>query len=410
VRHIRTHLGVILAAATSCASPGAPPAHSPERAANSTQQSAEPTNVNPDDTSARYWAEKFRNPTTRQEAIIRLEDFVRRTYFATRPADPQRLALADEIVEPLTSTYVRDYATLDARTRVWIIEQLALLADPRSEPAVKKALVEFAHRPTPEKDELDVKWAALAAVELRLQSLAEPMLQAFVRFRASTLAGGRIYRDFSESMVALSDPSWVSRMESMLEPEMTIPRSRQQEDLLDAYRDQLFWQVTAAEVLGHIARPESVRPLFRVMLDPQKADVHATAVLALVKIGKPTIDVAVEVLRGQAQDLVNFHARAVRKSGPTAPRHVEIAALVLGVTGRHEATAALVAALKDRLNPEQRLAIARTLTQVPSTRESLQAFRDVFEHTPPDRLLAEQAALPVLAERAGEFFDPKLVD
>ena len=146
--------------------------------------------------------------------------------------------------------------------------------------------------------------------------------------------------------------------------------------------NQQFWQATAAQLLGVIGDPQAVEPLLKVMLDPTKADIQPTAISALIKLGKPTVDAASRLLQGKDDKLVGFAMRRIKeitgKDAEGTP-YVATAALVLGTSGRAEATASLVAALASEKNGATRAVIARELTKVPATEESKTAFNNAFE-------------------------------
>src|SRR5690606_16947406 len=133
---------------------------------------------------------------------------------------------------------------------------LADFRDPRTIPALKKAFDEFANRPRKTKDEADIKWAVRAYGDMKSKELAPSVLAAFEKLEAHTMLGGITYRDYSEAMVAAPDPGWSSSLIALLDQEMKDPQAaktkEQARDLVDPFRSQQFWQVTAAQVLGEL--------------------------------------------------------------------------------------------------------------------------------------------------------------
>src|SRR6185436_1333397 len=101
---------------------------------------------------------------------------------------------------------------------------------------------------------------------------------------------GATYRDVHDAMVALLDKSW----EPQLITYLGRPVDPKDGNLM---RDELFWQITSAEVLGLMKSEAAVKPLIKILLSPAKADAGTTAVLALVKIGKPSIASTTALLR-----------------------------------------------------------------------------------------------------------------
>jgi hypothetical protein len=171
-----------------------------------------------DESQPEYWVDKLSDSSWRPRAIKRLEQFfddtTNKSGGKTDSAEVQ--ALLGKIVDPLTKTYVDSYTDMDTKTRVSLIKLLGSFRDKRTEPALKKALEEFAKKPAIQKDETDIKWAVRAAGDMKLMSLADAVLQAFLKLRASTMLGGVTYRDFNEGMVKMADkacssPSWKPR-------------------------------------------------------------------------------------------------------------------------------------------------------------------------------------------------------
>jgi HEAT repeat protein len=371
-----------------------------------------------DESQPEYWVDKLDDPTWRPRAIKRLEQFYEDTITKANKNQeaPEVQALLNKIVDPLTKTYVENYGDLDTKTRVALIKLLASFRDKRTEPAIKKAFEEFAKRPATQKDDADIKWAARAAAELKLESVAGPMLDAFQKLKASTMLGGVSYRDFNEAMVAMPQKSWTGPLIALLEKEVTRPENAKDKDGVDKYRDQLFWQTTSAQVLGELEAAEAVQPLMKVMLDPNKADVAATAILALVKIGKPSVDAASKLITAEPTDslaawgLTRIKEATKAKEPPKDKPYVATAAIVLGTVGRPEALPTMIGALEKADNDTNRAVIARELTKIPATSESKQAFKTAYEKISIESVVPPGLnALQMLTEAAGQFYDPTMV-
>lgn len=367
-----------------------------------------------DESQPAFWVEKLSDASWKARAVKRLEQFFEDA--ATKNGNdikaPEVQKLIDETVDPLTNTYVNDYDAMDSKTRVSLIKLLASFRDKRTEKALKKAFEEFAKKPSTAKDETDIKWAAKATGDLKLESLAVPMVEAFVKLRASTMLGGVTYKDYSASMLDMPSKAWVGPLIARLQTEITPPGK--DKAAIDPFKDELFWQTTAAQLLGVIGDPQAVEPLLKVMLDPNKGDVQATALLALVKLGKPTVDAASKLIAGKDDKLVGFAMRRIKEISGKEPQgtpYVGTAALVLGTTGRSDATPALIAALSSEKDAPTRAVIARELTKVPATEESKAAFKTAYESfTLETEIPPGGGALEVLTEAAGQFYDPGLID
>jgi hypothetical protein len=367
-----------------------------------------------DESQPDYWVEKLSDAAWKARAVKRLEQFFEDA--VTRNGNdikaPGVQELVNKTVEPLTQAYVNDYDNLDTKTRVSLIKLIASYRDKRTEPALKKAFEEFAKKPATAKDETDIKWAAQAAADLKLESVAVPMVEAFTKLRASTMLGGVTYKDYADAMLDMPSKAWVGPLSARLEQEMTPPGK--DKSAIDPFRDQQFWQATAAQLLGMIGDPAAVEPLMKVMLDPNKADIQPTAALALVKLGKPTVDAASKLIAGKDDKLVGYAMQRIKEiTGKPAQGtpYVATAALILGTSGRADATAPLVAAANAEKDPATKAVIARELTKVPATEESKAAFKAVYESlTLENEIPPGGGALEALTDASGQFYDPGMVD
>lgn len=406
--------------ALGCAARPAPavqpaqPSPTPVEQATASRDSRQPADADAVDQPA-YWLTKLGDAALQARAIRQLEQFyedaVTRSNGDTKATEVK--ALIDQTVQPLVQAYVERYATFDTRTRVGLIKLLATYQDPRTEPALKKALDEFIRNPATSKDESDVKWAAQAAGELKLPGLSRPLLEAFGALKASTMLGGVSYRAVSDALLAAPDQAWVEPLVVRLEPEISLPGK--DASLIASYRDQLFWQVTAAQLLGRLGDPRAVDPLLRVMLDPAKGDVQPTAILALVRLGKPSVEGATRLLQGSHAELIAFNAQrieALTGRSPVDSAYRSTAALVLGTIGRSDGAAPLIAALQTEKDLGQRALFARELGKLPASAATKSAFHQVYTSLKLDSELPGDAgsALEALTESAGNLRDSTWVD
>lgn len=374
-----------------------------------------------DESQPDYWVEKLNDQSWRARSVTRLGQFFEDASSKAKGDNnaPEVQNLLNKIVDPLTKTYVDKYSEMDGKTRVSLIKLLASFRDKRTEPALKKAFEEFAKKPATSKDDADIKWAVRAAADLKLDSLNDPLVQAFLKLRASTMLGGIAYKDFNDAMVKIKAKSWTGPLISALDAPIERPAGDKDKDKIDPYRDQLFWQTTAAQVLGELAAPEAVEPLVKIMLDPSKVDCQATAVLAMVKIGKPAAEAAVKLLKGEDEKMIAFHYRRLKelkqikdedekkmKEKPQDAPHVQTAAIMVGTIGRGEGVAPMLEALKKAEKDVTRALIARELVKLPESPDTMKAFKETFEkisieaNVPPG-----MNALQMLAEAAGQFYN-----
>jgi hypothetical protein len=238
-------------------------------------------------------------------------------------------------------------------------------------------------------------------------------MEVFTKLKASKPKAGTIYRDVHDAMVALQDPSWKPAL---------IERLGHPVDAKDIpnLRDEMFWQITAIELLGDMKAAEAVKPILKVMLSPAKADAGATAVNALIKIGKPSIAPTVALLKGDDADLVAYSKTEVLKGAGEKPneaqkkaadtQYVATAALVLATIGRDETSAPLMDVLGGKIDDVTRAIIARELTKLPKTPQTVSTFKESYEKIPVTLSIPPgNGAKEALLEASGMFFENDLV-
>jgi hypothetical protein len=146
-------------------------------------------------------------------------------------------------------------------------------------------------------------------------------------------------------------------------------------------------------------------------------------VSALIKIGKKAIGPATELLNSNDKELVEFSVAenllgakgqdgkipdAAKKAAEKA--HIATAAIILATIGREEATPVLLGALEKTEDAPTKAILARELTKLPRTAQTVEAFKTVFEKTPMDAMIPPgQGAKEALLEASTVFFDASLV-
>ncbi len=318
--------------------------------------------------------------------------------------------LLDKIIEPLTQQCVA--GDLDERTNANLIKFLADARDPRAEACLIKVLKEYKVDGTEE----DIRWVSRAVGAMKLKSAAAPLLDVFIKLRPSKPKASAIYRDVHDALVELVDPAWEDQLVKLLERPIN---DRKDGAVL---KDEAFWQITAAELLGLLKSSKAVKPLIKAVLSPMKADIASTAVNALIKIGKPAIDPAIAVLKSEDKDLVEYSKVENLKAaaGPdgkapesatkaAATAHVGAAAIILATIGRDEGQQPLIDSL-DKADDISRAIIARELSKLPKSPATMKAFQEAYEKTPitlsiPPGLGGRESLL----EASGSFFDAGFV-
>jgi len=147
------------------------------------------------------------------------------------------------------------------------------------------------------------------------------------------------------------------------------------------------------------------------LLTPAKKKVDSTAVLAFMRIGKPAVEAATQLLRKQDAELA-AHAAAEAKgaSDPAGLRGpVEVAAFALASIGRAESIGPVLEALA-AAEPAERAGVACALAGLPADPRALAAFRRTLETMPLDvKGAGARPARARLAQCAVDFFDPSTV-
>ncbi|MFT3773469.1 MAG: hypothetical protein QM820_49465 [Minicystis sp.] len=243
--------------------------------------------------------------------------------------------------------------------------------------------------------------ASKAVGALRLTGASGALFEAFTKVRASKL---RVpYREVFEAMLAISDPAWEAQLVAYVEHPADMKD-------MSALTDEMFWQMTAAVILGQLRSAAAARPLLRALLTPAKAAMHVDAVLALVRIGKPAAAAATTLLKKGDPELSAYAEQEARTAGTDPTADVGIAALVLATMGRSESTGTLIDALA---TPDlvARAVIARELTRLPRDPRTVAAYRGVVEKLPLSVQIPNMrgTAHEVLLDKADGFFDASLV-
>src|SRR5688572_5702823 len=194
-----------------------------------------------DESQPEYWVEKLDDAGWRARAVKQLDQFYED--YSTRANhdanSPELKQLVDKIVGPLTNTYVT-YADagLDDKTRERLIKLLATMRDPRTEPALTKAIGGFAEKGRPGED---LKWAARAAADMKLSGTADEMIGAYSKLRADSEEGAG-WRDMMQSMNDMADKSWTPKLVQALEAPMETPKPGEppSKEKIGEFRNQQF--------------------------------------------------------------------------------------------------------------------------------------------------------------------------
>ncbi|MDC0741981.1 HEAT repeat domain-containing protein [Polyangium mundeleinium] len=355
---------------------------------------------------------KLSEPATRVPAVSRLVQFFEDAMTKDNKDrnGPNVKPLLDKIVEPMSQICAN--GDLDEKTQSKVVKFLSDARDARGAPCLIKTLKDY----KPDSTEEDVRAAARGVGPMKAKEAAGPLFEAFSKLRHSKPKASLITRDVHDALLELAEPSWEGDCVKKIE----VPIADRKD--INVLKDQFYWQITCAEILGQLKSAKAVQPLIKIVLSPTKADAQATAIYALIKIGKPSIEPTVKLLQGADADLVKYAKEefllankgedgkvpeAATKQADTA--HVAPSALILGSIGREEAVQPMIDAIA-KADDTGKVVIARELLKLPASETSLKAVQGVYEKTsitmtiPPGVGARDQ-----LLETMGYLFDANLV-
>ncbi len=358
---------------------------------------------------------KLSDPATRPQAVARLIQFFDDAMSRDKGErkGPTVTPLLETIIVPLNETCLN--GDLDERTNAKLVKFISDARDMRGGDCLIKALKDF--KPERKETETNVRWAARAIGPMMLKTASTPLIDVFVKLRVSKLKQEtELYRDVSDAMVALADPAW----EAQLIEKLGHPINDRKD--VPNLRDEIVWQSTSALILGNLKSTAAVKPLIKIVLSPNKADVAATAVNALIKIGKPSVAPAIALLRSEDKELMEYSKGEALKANAGADgkvpeaaakaaekSHVGAAAIILSSLGREEGGAALMETM-DKGDDLARAIIARELPKLPKTDATLKAFQTAYEKTPTSLAIPPSSgARESMIEGSSYFFDASLV-
>ena len=355
---------------------------------------------------------KLSDPATRVPAVSRLVQFFEDAM--TKDNKDRNGAnvkpLLDKIVEPMSQLCAG--GDLDEKTQSKVVKFLSDARDPRGAPCLIKTLKDY----KPDSTEEDVRAAARGVGPMKAKEAAGPLFEAFTKLRHSKPKASLITRDVHDALLELADPSWESQCVQIIGKPIADRKD------INVLKDEFYHQITCGEILGQLKSVNAVKPLIKIVLSPVKADAQATAIYALIKIGKPAIEPSVKLLQGGDAELIEYAKgeflkantgedgkvqEAAKKQADTA--YVAPAALILGSIGREEAVQPMIDAMA-KADDTGKVVIARELLKLPSTPAALTAVQGVYEKTsitmtiPPGVGARDQ-----LLETMGYLFDASLV-
>ncbi len=321
--------------------------------------------------------------------------------------------LLDKIAEPLTKACVE--GDLQPRVRSELIALLADFRDPRTEPCLKKALEEY----KPDQNEDDIRNVMRTVAAMKQKSLAPQVMKTFMTMKYSSAKVKLIHKDVVAAVMAVADKSFEDDLIKLLEPPIDASNEA-------AVHDQAFWHTVACRALGEIKSDKAVKPLLKVLLTPSKgvAPIPNTALVALVKIGKPAVGPTEALLKGEDQELVKYSttenlrgiekekdAKAVEQAKKLAEKaHISMAAQILGALSAQSSVQPLLSA-REKADDASKAVIAVNLSNLPRSAETVEAYKKTFEEVKMDLALpnGKNAKEALVGDPAALFYDAALV-
>jgi hypothetical protein len=360
-----------------------------------------------DDNDPKTWVKRLDDPATRANAIKRLTQFYEdgMTKASNDAGAPEIKSLLDTIVEPMAKTYTA--GGLDEKTRVDLMKFLAETHDPRTQPALAKALKDFEMGKT--DDETRVACDSIKAMSkdgAKLdQTLIDELWNVFARFQISKAKSERLYHAVQDAVLQVKDQSYADKAIDKLKG--TVPPNPS----VDIQQDQLmWWQLTSVRILSELKYTKAVKPLILALLTPTKTStLGATIQFALLKMAKAAEPELIKCLNGGSADA---EYAAVIKMWADDKSWIGATAEVLAVIGRAPGRDAILAALPGADNDTARTELAQALTQMPSDPRMEPAFLDAYKKLTwdsSDTLLGQLKPRIALAQQSAKFYDPKLV-
>lgn len=355
-----------------------------------------------DENDPKTWVKRLDDPAQRANAIKRLTQFYEddMTRASNDAGAPEVRQLLDEIVDPLTKQYTA--GGLDDKTRVDLMKFLAETHDPRTEPAIAKALKDFEMGKTDDEGRVACESInAMAKAGIKLEpTVVDELWAVFAKFRVSQTTSQRLYQALHEAVVNVHDPSYGDKaIEKLKAPVL---------DNVDSQRDQIgWWQLTSLQVISELRDTKAIKPLVLVLLTPTKIDLNATTRTALLKMAPAAEPELIKALNGSDPDYVKAGEAFKDKT------NLAIIADTLALLSRPGGRDAVLAALPTADTDTARTGFAQALVQFPKDPRIEPAFMSAYGKLKWDAsvdLLGPLKPRAALAQASANFYDAGLTD
>jgi hypothetical protein len=356
-----------------------------------------------DENDPKTWVKRLDDPAQRANAIKRLTQFYEdgMTKASNNAQAPEIKQLLDTIVDPLAKVYTQ--GELDDKTRVDLMKFLAETHDPRTQPAIAKALKNFEMGKT--DDEVRVSCESISAMsksDVKLdQNVLDELWNLFAKFQLSKTTSQRLYQALHDAVRNVHEKSYGDKAIDKLKAPVA--------EGVDSQKDQLmWWQLTSVQVLSDLEYTKAVKPLVVVLLTPSKtAALGPTIQFALLKMAKDAEPELIKALNGQDPDYVKA------AEGSEDKVNIGIVANVLAQLGRAPGRDAILAALPGADTDTARTELAQALVQMPKDARCQPAFLAAYNKltwVSADKMLGPLKPRAALAQQSANFYDPSMLD
>jgi hypothetical protein len=383
-------VGVLLWATGALSACG--PSTSQQPAAGPAAAAASPSEANTSSLKDRLLAEDTRASAV-EEAIAEY-DAAARNGTTSEPAQ----AFVKDYAMLLTRVAVESYGSLPPKLRLGLINLLVSFNTSEVTPAFATALESYAAN---KQDVESAIWAARGAAAHSGPELPAALVKVWEAVEMNDRDFRRFSAHFVPALRTNAQPEWALFLSRALIPEIERPARFDDKPAVKAYQNQLFWQSTAAELLGQLKAGEYARSLVVVLLTPSKREVHGEAERALLQMGASVLPTLEALLQGNDAELVALAGSAGVAREPAA----YFATRLLDQLRLPASIPMLKQAWESTKEPVTRTLIVRALSWIPGA-EVAELLKQTFVGTKLDTTLPEgESALEVLAVAAANSFE-----
>ncbi|MBX3229153.1 MAG: hypothetical protein KIT84_02370 [Labilithrix sp.] len=357
-----------------------------------------------DENDPKTWVKRLDDAAQRGAAIKRLDEMFNGAMSSANSnrEDPKVKGIIDDAAEPLTKVYTTQQ--LDEKTRKDVMKLIADMGDPRGTPAFAKAFKDY----EPGKNDEDVKFAAQGTARLSTQNkltdqgLIDALWDCFSKFKLSQAKSSNLYLDLQMAVKTVKHPTWGPKAVALLSTPIPTPVTP------DISKDYIiFWQQTAAQLLGELKFTGAVGPLVKALMTPTKAELKFPVRNALHKMAKEAEPELIKALKGEGDYQKLAEAYPERS-------YLPLIAEPIAYIGRPSGLAAIIEQLADtKLTPQNRVALTSYLTYWPADAKVINAYKDSYTKVPADVPIAAMGGgngHAILVGAAALFFDSSLTD